>query len=631
MTGVPALGDFLGAAHRHLGRSATWPGTAAHGRDLAEVTGSLLRFITVTGRYADDVLTSFGEVPDRDRRRPADTAWPQAAADALAAMSAASSALVPADPADPAAQPPGQLATCKLARRLDAATKSLLVGRDLLQAHFAPGRRGRVHRSGWAPVIASPAVAEALLADIAALAGQAATLTAGIPEAPGRSATADAAAQRLGAARRWLAHADSLVQAALRREPVPAADRELLYAIPATALPARRVPGDGQPVPELCQAIITTAERARHAAWAAARLDRMSPAISVTSWRRIAAAGTAASSHCQLLLSALAGQAADRGDAETSTGLRVTAQGAGYTSRAWVRSSRHLDEITTDVRWRVSRAAAEAGDLAQLTGRLAGAIADGGISAGGGTCRSGEPGRASGRLALTPADIPQVLAAVHHAADSLARLAEANHEQVRAAVTAGRILVPARAPANGTAPVDFYVPASGKDTLSVLLASSGAWTASDRTARATGAIAVELQAPSRILAAARAATSTQRRARPVRADPETHEAGPADPGAAAARPGSRPGRADDSRELAGPFESRLREIGVTSPRFLRRASALDRSGRKIITEAATERLGQHGYRAGRASVAGAGPVPSRQVPRRPSSARSAEQEREAGL
>jgi hypothetical protein len=183
MTGVPALGDFLGAAHRHLGRSATWPGTAAHGRDLAEVTGSLLRFITVTGRYADDVLTSFGEVPDRDRRRPADTAWPQAAADALAAMSAASSALVPADPADPAAQPPGQLATCKLARRLDAATKSLLVGRDLLQAHFAPGRRGRVHRSGWAPVIASPAVAEALLADIAALAGQAATLTAGIPAA----------------------------------------------------------------------------------------------------------------------------------------------------------------------------------------------------------------------------------------------------------------------------------------------------------------------------------------------------------------------------------------------------------------------------------------------------------------
>jgi len=49
MTGTPVLGDFLGAAHQQLGRSAGWAGTAAHGRDLAEVTGSLLRLITVTG------------------------------------------------------------------------------------------------------------------------------------------------------------------------------------------------------------------------------------------------------------------------------------------------------------------------------------------------------------------------------------------------------------------------------------------------------------------------------------------------------------------------------------------------------------------------------------------------------
>jgi hypothetical protein len=294
-----------------------------------------------------------------------------------------------------------------------------------------------------------------------------------------------------------------------------------------------------------------------------------------------------------------------------------------------VRSSRQLDQVTTDVRWRVSRAAAEASDLAQLTGRLASASAGGTISGGGAAGRPGEPAPAPGGLTPGPGDIPQVLAAVHHAADSLARLAEASHEQARAAVSARRVLVAARAPADGTAASDLFVPASGKRTLSFLLATSGARTASDRTAQAVGEIAVAVQAPSRVLAAARGATRAQRRAGHVRADPDSQEAELAAPEAAEASPAGRPARADSSPDLAGPFEARLREIGVTSPRFLRRASTLDRSGRKIIAEAAAERLSDHAPRAGLARVPGASRLPGRQVSHLSSPVRSSERELEA--
>ena len=96
-----------------------------------------------------------------------------------------------------------------------------------------------------------------------------------------QSAATGAAAARLDMSCQWLAQADQMTQAVRRREPVPAADRELLYAIPATALPGRS-PADGsQSVSELCEAITSTAERARRPAWLAG-----STAISVTSWRR---------------------------------------------------------------------------------------------------------------------------------------------------------------------------------------------------------------------------------------------------------------------------------------------------------------------------------------------------------
>jgi hypothetical protein len=42
--------------------------------------------------------------------------------------------------------------------------------------------------------------------------------------------------------------------------------------------------------------------------------------------------------------------------------------------------------------------------------------------------------------------------------------------------------------------------------------------------------------------------------------------------------------------VAGPFEARLRELGVTGQRFLGRAASIDRAGQQVLAEAATEIL-----------------------------------------
>jgi hypothetical protein len=599
------LGDFLSAAHRHLDGPADWTSTAAPGRDIEEVTGSMLRFITVTARYAGDVLAVFNEMPRSDNRMR--SAWPYVVTDVMANIYGASAALG-LDTA--AARPSAVQSANKLARRLDAASASLAVGRDLLQTHFAQGRSGQLHRSAWAPVISSPAVSTALLADITSLAGQAAALAAALPPSPGQSAAIGAAASRLDMSCRWLAEADHATQAVRRREPVTVADRELLYSIPATALPTRSPAEVAQSVPELCEAITITAERARNAAWQAGRLDGKSPAISVTSWRRISASGLAASRHCQMLLAALSGRAADLGDAGLSFRLGIVARSAQASHESWTLSARRLGEVTTDVRWRASRAAVEAADLALLTGRLAHASPDWVPSS-----LAREPARPAADLAPAPGDVRAVLAAVHHAADSLASLGQANQSQVRAAATAGRLLVPGESRhAAVAAGADSFVRPSGTHTLTVLAACDDALDASARTAGSIGEIAVDVQAPSRVLAAARAAVGPQARARPALAESGSRAAGRGGRGGdGAARAHVRPARSGRDGRPPGPFEARLREIGVTGSRFLGRAAGIDRSGQQVIIEAASEVLQQRSATGGPARDVGAGRLTSRQA------------------
>ena len=156
--------------------------------------------------------------------------------------------------------------------------------------------------------VTSPAVGRAVLAEMRSLARHIAPLGAGLALAPGPRGTAEAR-QKLNAACQWLWVLDSSVRAAQRREPLRAADLELLRAIPVNALPPRRLPAPAESVAGLCQGVISSAERVRHLSWASGRQPAWSPGLTVNSLRRIAATSTLTSHHCEILLRSLAARA----------------------------------------------------------------------------------------------------------------------------------------------------------------------------------------------------------------------------------------------------------------------------------------------------------------------------------
>jgi hypothetical protein len=68
MTGRPAFGDFLAAARDHARIAAALRETGRREAYVQEVTDSLLRVITVMGRYLQDITavrTTCGLVPRR--------------------------------------------------------------------------------------------------------------------------------------------------------------------------------------------------------------------------------------------------------------------------------------------------------------------------------------------------------------------------------------------------------------------------------------------------------------------------------------------------------------------------------------------------------------------------------------
>ncbi len=134
MTGRATFGDFLHAAHRGLAGGAGVP-TPTRG-DVEEVSRSLLRLVTIVGRYLQDMATP-SQVPGRT---PVSTGpWDRAHGQARQALTNSAGYLIGPGtsgrrwPAPPSASP--------LARRLDQVATSLATGRDLLHTHFAPGTK----------------------------------------------------------------------------------------------------------------------------------------------------------------------------------------------------------------------------------------------------------------------------------------------------------------------------------------------------------------------------------------------------------------------------------------------------------------------------------------------------------
>src|SRR6516164_4791236 len=314
MTEQARFGDFLHAAHHAL---APQPGGPSPARgDVEEVSRSLQRVVTIVGHYLQDTAIAFTDVP---RHMPAPGGpWGRARAQARQALTKAAGFLLRPGTGRPMWPPAPSVSP--LARRLDEVTVALATGRDLLHTHFTPGPQGgRAHRSPWALAITSEPVNRALLAEIAALARPIARYSANVALAPVPGASSRAEHRRaLGAACDWLLVLAGSIDEASRRQSVPAADRELLLAIPVYAMPARPSLAAAETVSSLYDGVIATAERLRHLAWQSGGQPPWSPRLTVASLRQAAEAGTVSSHHCALLAKTLAATAHGVGPAARS-------------------------------------------------------------------------------------------------------------------------------------------------------------------------------------------------------------------------------------------------------------------------------------------------------------------------
>jgi len=574
------FGDFLQAAHDGLG-PPSGAGSYAPRGSVEEVSRSLLRVVTVMGRYVQDMTAGLDGIGRR--ARPPLHPWARACLQVREALSNAAWFLTDGGPnrrwpPSPAASP--------LARRLDAVTVSLTTGRDLLQTHFAPGAGSSwEHRSEWAVVVTSPPVTRALLAEIALLSRRIAHQGAGLALSPPAGVPGSAPERRrLNAACQWLWVLDTSVRAAQQQEPVAAADRDLMAAIPVNDLPPRRVPGGGEPVAVLCEGAITSAERVRHLAWVAAQDAPWSPGMSTGSLRQVARTSTVTSHNCHILLGTLAACTARAGQAQISEGLSAAADAAGRARDRWLRAACAIGQITTETEGHLSPAAIEAGDLALWTGRLAYADPQWTLVSG-----PAHPGRPPESLVSRPEDVPMAVAAVHQACETLAQLPQTEWEQISAAAQVGRILVP-----TSTLSSDYDVPRpfarAPHDRVEQLLAEyRGVAQASRQAATAVGEVAVAIQASSRVLVTARQAA---RASQPTRASKTADHADALaalrDPGAA--RESAAVREPDDT---PGPIEHTLRGLGVSRPDLLTRGAELDRAGQRFLIDATVGINRQH--------------------------------------
>ena len=573
MTGRARFGDFLWAAHRRLDPPAGIQERGSSRGDLEEVTQSLLRAVTIMGRFVRDITPVIGDVPNQTM--PAMDPWGRARLQAGEALTNSADMLLL--PGSARRQWPSGAPGDPLARRLHEATTLLTAGRDLLQTHHGPAFSRAQHHSEWGPVITSPAVTRALLTEIGSLARRIAQQGAerAMAPSPGRRETGDPQ-RRLLTACQWLWVLDSSVRAARQREPVPQHDLDLLRAIPVNALPPRQLPGPADPVGALCEGAIASAERVRHLAWVSAEQASWSPNMTVTSLRRIAGASTVTSHNCALLLQSLAARTERSGFAEISAGLSAAADNAGRARDHWLHVARAVGQITTDTRARQSQAASEASDLALWTGRLAYADPEWTPASG-----PAHQARSPASLAPTPADVPPVVAAVHHALETVTQLSSAEWEQAASAANAGRILVPTRSLPDADIPRPYA--RAPQERVNLLLSQyREAGQVSRQATAAVGEIAETVRAPSQVLNTARAAVQA---GRPGRLD--KGPAPDAGPGTWRDRPAvGHVGQ--EERKVLGKVENALLERGITQPELLKRAADIDTALQHLNNDIAAE-------------------------------------------
>ncbi len=134
------------------------------------------------------------------------------------------------------------------------------------------------------------------------------------------------------------------------------------------------------------------------------------------------------------------------GHGEASGRLATVAEAARRARDTWLCAARDVARIRTVIPGQASPTAVEAGELASWTGRLA--YADPQWSPADWPDRPLRPPET-----LVIEDMPQMVAAAHHACETLTGLACAEHNQIHGAAQAGRILVPTR-----SLPAEYGIP-----------------------------------------------------------------------------------------------------------------------------------------------------------------------------
>ena len=506
---MAVFGEFLTRAGEHITGAVSIPSELPDGARCG-VIRELDRLVSTLARHLTDVAP-----PGKLDAGSADQLNPEmrAAVEARIALRRAAHSL---RQGAAAIEDGGTDYSHPAVRHLAAAADHLAAGRDLLQTHFTEGPFGGYEgNSYWAPVITSGPVTTTLLSDLAGYARQLApwaarlsvtgTMDSGVPTA---------ASLALHTATRWLWVAGAAVEAAQRQRPLSAGGQRLLAAVPANTPPPRLPHMAEEPVPELCERTILTAERLRHAAWVFARQARWSPAATSQSWRRDAYL-SAITGHCtEFVLRTLDRRAAQTGaEPGICAQLRAAAEAVhqAWSTRRALAGEWDIISTGTHQAKSVSPVAAELGDLVLRAGRLAFQNPQWTPAAGTGIPRDPPD------LAPTRDDVRRVFAAVHHAVDAMARAVAEDMEAVRTAGADQRLYLPTRLmPADCDIPYR-YTPAP-RSRVDALLAVYGTVTAADaRAVAAMDRLAESLDAPSELLAAARAVSH---RPAPARRSPD---------------------------------------------------------------------------------------------------------------
>lgn len=555
------FGDFLRTATGCLDAAEPGPRKRTTHAEIRDATSGLLCLVTAMTGCINVTEPNAGHMPWRNARQPA--TWTQARVDGRRALENAVGFLSQQAHRQPRSARPSISARARSGPpsvRLASAALALQAGQDLLQTHS--GRRpggARQYRSTWAPVIASEHLSAAMLTELSSLAHRAAARGSGIALAPGPPGSW-AARKDLNTACQWLWVFVNTVRAAHREQPVTASMRDLLREIHVNVLPERRIPVGGETIADLCAGTTSTAERITELAPRFSPQAAWSPAMTIISLHRSASAATVTSHNCELLLATLADAAAAGSQREH---LLQAAEAAGRSRQAWLAAARPLDDIITDTRGYLSPHAVEMSDLSLWTGRLAFADPDWTPAAG-----PRHPTRPPSDLIPTTEAFRGVVSAVHYACDTLVGLADATDEQLQAAGSAARIVVPTRSLPDTIDILHVFAPAPESQVAALRLGYRAAARTSEEVTRHIRPVAESVLAPSQTLAtaseAARAGRApprhVERARREIEAAPEDHH-------------------------LPGPLERTLRQLGAADPAFLQQASALDREGMRLVTRA----------------------------------------------